>query len=79
MNSYNSFLEARSLSEALLLKHAEEATGRSGATQTIDRSFQRLAEQMGYRIEKIEAETAPAVPSVFRPRPGLDASTGRPA
>lgn len=79
MNAYNSFLEARSLSEALLLKYAEETTGRSGATQTIDRAFQRLAEQMGYRIEKIEADTSPAAPSVFRPRPGFDANTGRPA
>lgn len=76
MNTYSQFLEARSLSEALLLKHAEEGTGRKGATQIVDRYFERLAKEMGYRIERMEPESAAVID--FRGEPAAITSARRP-
>lgn len=72
MDTYSQFLEARSLSEALLLKHSAEGTTRGkGNDQIVARAFQRLALQLGYTVEKIDPDTSHS--DVLLPRPGLGA------
>ncbi|HEV7433859.1 MAG TPA: hypothetical protein VGO22_03135 [Pseudorhizobium sp.] len=58
MSTYNQFLEARALSEVLLLKHAAEGVRHSDPERlerNAERMFERLAAHMGFRVEKIAA------------------------
>jgi hypothetical protein len=54
----NQFIEARELSEALLMKMTEEESGtfrpRHGDEQA-DEAFRDVAAALGYRVEKVEA------------------------
>lgn len=60
MSTYEQFLEARSLSEALLLKHATEGSRHTDTRHTereIIRSFSKLASQLGYSVSRLPASS----------------------
>lgn len=77
MITYTQYLECRHLSEVLLMKHVEEGASRKpilyGDIQ-VDESFQKLAERLGYRVEKITADPARAMAYTDAGRPVLGAS-----
>ena len=58
MDTYRQFLEARHLSEVLLMKHTEEgAKGKPvlyGDIQ-VEEGFKKLASYLGYRVEPVAA------------------------
>lgn len=61
MSTYNQFLEARALSEVLLLKHAAEGVRHSDPERlerNAERMFERLASHMGYRVERLPAPSS---------------------
>lgn len=77
MTTYTQYLESRHLSEVLLMKHVEEGgTGKLrlyGEIQ-VDKSFQKLAERLGYRVEKITADPARTLAYTDAGRPVMGAS-----
>ena len=61
MSTYDQFLEARALSEALLLQHALEGTTSSEqfvVARNVDRTFSKLASKLGYRVERLPAPSS---------------------
>ncbi len=62
MRTYNQHLAARNLSEALLMKYAQEAARASfpmyGDAQ-VEEAFQNLADRLGYRVSRVVPEISP--------------------
>jgi len=62
MRTYNQHLSARYLSEALLMKYAQEATKGKiplyGDTQ-VEEAFEDLANRLGYRVFRVVSEISP--------------------
>ena len=59
MQTYAQFLDAETLSRALLMKHSQEAS--RGETvlygdPQIEEAFERLASKLGYRVERLAAK-----------------------
>ena len=63
MQTYAQFLDAETLSRALLMKHAQEASRGEivlyGDPQ-IEEAFERLAGKLGYRVERLAAKQTEA-------------------
>lgn len=69
MQTYNQHLAARNLSEALLMKYAQEASRASfpmyGDAQ-VEEAFEKLADRLGYRVFRVVPEVSPVSESVVQ-------------